>query len=170
MVDYMRVVLFGSFLFLSVGVSLGRVQTNIVQRLQERQLECITFPQFRDWCHGPDGEQREEKPVATKDPFGNSSLVPDRFSDVAQWTSSIKAQHPCFTTTAHDLGARKPQQVDMPVKWRGKQGEFTRDFEMNEPGKSTITVNNYRCTPTCTVPMAQYDTPFVRPKHIVVIE
>jgi hypothetical protein len=32
----------------------------------------------------------------------------------------------------------------MPVKWRGKEGTFTRDFEMNEPGKNTITVNNYR--------------------------
>ena len=59
-------------------------------------------------------------------------------------TSNIKVQHPCFTTTGHDLGCKKPQQVDMPVKWRGKEGVFTRDFEMNEPGKTTITVNNYR--------------------------
>jgi hypothetical protein len=58
----------------------------------------------------------------------------------------------------------------MTVKWRGNQGEFTRDFEMNESDKNTITVNNYRCTPTCTVPMTQYDTPFVRPKHVVVVD
>ena len=83
-------------------------------------------------------------PQGTKDPFGNSSIVPDRFANATSFTSNIKVQHPCFTTTAHDLGCKKPQQVDMPVKWRGKEGTFTRDFEMNEPGNSTMTVNNYR--------------------------
>ena len=42
------------------------------------------------------------------------------------------------------LHERLLTQVDMPLKWRGKEGVFTKDFEMNEPGKSTITVNNYR--------------------------
>ena len=119
-------------------------QANIVRNLQAGQMESITFAQFRDWCHGPEGEQKDDRPVATKDPFGNSSIVPDRFANCNQWTSNRKVQHPCFTTTAHELGYKAPKQVDMPVKWRGKEGTFTRDFEMNEPGKNTITVNNYR--------------------------
>lgn len=35
-------------------------QANIVQCLQEEQLESITFAQFRDWAHGPEGEQKDE--------------------------------------------------------------------------------------------------------------
>jgi len=44
-----------------------------------------------------------------------------RFSDATQFVANTKVQHPCFTTTSHDLGIKKPQQVDMPVKWRGKE-------------------------------------------------
>jgi len=95
-------------------------EANIVQCLQEEQLESITFAQFREWCHGPGGEQQDEREVGTKDPFGNSSIVPERFANASTFTSNIKVQHPCFTTTAHDLGCKRPQQVDMPVKWRGK--------------------------------------------------
>ncbi len=34
---------------------------------------------------------------------------------------NVKVQHPCFTTTAHEIGQKKPQAVDMPVKWGGKE-------------------------------------------------
>jgi len=34
-------------------------QANIVQCLQEEQLESITFAQFREWAHGPEGEQKD---------------------------------------------------------------------------------------------------------------
>lgn len=35
-------------------------QANIVRCLQEEQLESITFAQFRDWAHGPEGEQKDD--------------------------------------------------------------------------------------------------------------
>ena len=35
-------------------------QANIVQCLQEEQLESITFAQFREWAHGPEGEQKDD--------------------------------------------------------------------------------------------------------------
>ena len=119
-------------------------EANIVAQLQAGQVESINFAQFRDWCHGPDGEQKDDTPEVTVDPFGNKSSVPSRFENAGAWASNIKVQHPCYLTTAHELGGKRPQQVDMPNKWRGKAGVFTRDFEMNEPGKATITVNNYR--------------------------
>merc|ERR1719199_54741 len=119
-------------------------EANIVRNLQEGSLDAISFAQFREWCHGPEGEQKDGSAPVTLDPFGNKSVVPARFENANNWTSNIKVQHPCFTTTAHEIGCKRPQQVDMPLKWRGKEGVFTKDFEMNEPGKSTITVNNYR--------------------------
>ena len=100
------------------------------------------YEQFKEWSYGPDGPE-EEPPVVQKDPFGNSNIVPQRFANSDGFTHNSKVQHPCFTTTAHDIGIKKPQQVDMPVKWRGKEGTFTRDFEMQEPGKASISINNY---------------------------
>ena len=114
----------------------------IVGQLQQEELEEITFEQFKEWSQA--GREPEDDAVEEqKDPFGNSNIVPSRFSDATQFVANTKVQHPCFTTTAHDLGIKKPQQVDMPVKWRGKEGAFTLDFCMNEPGNTSITINKY---------------------------
>ena len=85
----------------------------------------------------------DDTPKDTKDPFGNSSLVPMRFRDAETFESKVKVQHPCYTTTGHDIGIKRPSQVDMPVKWRGKEGVFTTDFVMQEPGKMAVSINNY---------------------------
>eukprot|EP00283_Hemiselmis_rufescens_P009714 CAMPEP_0173419376 /NCGR_PEP_ID=MMETSP1357-20121228/1247_1 /TAXON_ID=77926 /ORGANISM="Hemiselmis rufescens, Strain PCC563" /LENGTH=185 /DNA_ID=CAMNT_0014382013 /DNA_START=30 /DNA_END=587 /DNA_ORIENTATION=- len=114
----------------------------IVQRLQDSEAEQITLEQFKDWSCGPDGFV-DEVEHDTKDPFGNSSLVPKRFVDAEVFRSNVKVQHPCYTTTGHDIGIKRPSQVDMPVKWRGKEGVFTTDFVMSEPGKMAVTINNY---------------------------
>ncbi len=92
----------------------------IVQKLQENEAERITFAQFKEWSAGPDA-QVEEEVEDKKDPFGNSSRVPDRFKDATAFHGKVKVQHPCYTTTAHDIGIKNPSQVDMPVKWRGKE-------------------------------------------------
>ena len=136
-------------------------EAHIVQNLQEENLEYITYSEFRQWSHGPSfGESHLQQEHL--DPFGSKKDMPERFVDAKKFLHGVKVQHPCFTTSAHDIGFKKPNQVDMPVKWRGKevslrtaplqirindhfvsQGDFTRDFEMKEPGKNAITVNNY---------------------------
>mmetsp|Transcript_34560 Transcript_34560/g.108343 ORF Transcript_34560/g.108343 Transcript_34560/m.108343 type:complete len:147 (-) Transcript_34560:493-933(-) len=117
-------------------------ETYIVEKLQEGQLEQINFEQFKEWSQGPNNAS-EQVIQGNVDPYGNNSVLPRRFADASLHKSNVKIQHPCFTTTAHDIGFKKPQQVDMPVKWRGKEGVFTREFEMREPGKTGITVNTY---------------------------
>ena len=146
-------------------------EAHIVQNLQEGNLEFISFGEFKNWSQGPSGNRSPEASSGGPDPFGSKGSLPERFSDVKNISHSVKIQHPCFTTSAHDVGMKRPNQVDMPVKWRGKevndkshpvsiyfnqknsqgflicilffQGDFTRDFEMKEPGKNTITVNNF---------------------------
>ena len=91
---------------------------------------------------GPEGPPPEQ-PELIRDPFGNTNYVPERFVGEQRVTHKAKAQHPCYTTSAHELGIKAPSQVDMPVKWRGKEGTFTRGYEMSEPGNTAVTVNNY---------------------------
>lgn len=114
----------------------------IVQNLQNDQLEEISFEQFKTWSCGPDDTVAHEEEVM-RDPFGNTNIVPNRFMDASSFVHNAKVQHPCFTTTSHEIGQKKPQQVDMPVKWGGKEGHFTQDFVMQEPGKASISINAY---------------------------
>ena len=37
------------------------------------------------------------------------------------------------------------QVVDMPLRWHGAAGHFTKEFEMNVPGAKAVEVNQYRC-------------------------
>ncbi len=37
------------------------------------------------------------------------------------------------------------QVVDMPLRWHGAAGHFTKEFEMNVPGAKSVEVNQYRC-------------------------
>jgi hypothetical protein len=37
------------------------------------------------------------------------------------------------------------QIVDMPLRWHGAAGHFTKEFEMNVPGAKSVEVNQYRC-------------------------
>lgn len=92
----------------------------MVQKLQENEAERISLAQFKEWSAGPDAKIEEEV-EDKKDPFGNSSRVPERFTDSTAFHGKVKVQHPCYTTTSHDIGIKKPSQVDMPVKWRGKE-------------------------------------------------
>ena len=95
-------------------------EAHIVQNLQEGNLEFITFSEFKKWSCGPSSEQAELQ-AAGIDPFGNKGGLPQRFEDAKSFVHSAKVQHPCFTTAAHDIGIKRPNQVDMPVKWRGKE-------------------------------------------------
>jgi hypothetical protein len=40
---------------------------------------------------------------------------------------------------------RFAQVVDMPLRWHGAAGHFTKEFEMNVPGAKAVEVNQYRC-------------------------
>jgi hypothetical protein len=92
-------------------------------------------------------------------------IVPGRFQQVVGFHDySVQQQHPCYTTSSRDLGKKKPQVinskfvcrcvyishtdaqvVDMPLRWHGAAGHFTKEFEMNVPGAKSVEVNQYRC-------------------------
>ena len=95
-------------------------EAHIVQNLQEGNLEFITYSEFKKWSSGPSSE-RSESQGPDIDPFGSKGGLPQRFTDAKSFVHGAKVQHPCFTTAAHDIGIKRPNQVDMPNKWRGKE-------------------------------------------------
>jgi hypothetical protein len=97
-------------------------EAHIVHNLQENNLEFITFSEFKMWSSGPLGQKSLPENRATViDPFGGMGGLPQRFVDAKSFVHGAKVQHPCFTTAAHDIGIKRPNQLDMPVKWRGKE-------------------------------------------------
>jgi hypothetical protein len=99
-------------------------EAHIVQNLQEGNLEFITYSEFKKWSSGPSSE-RSESQGHDIDPFGSKGGLPQRFADAKSFVHGAKVQHPCFTTAAHDIGIKRPNQVDMPNKWRGKEVCFS---------------------------------------------
>jgi len=89
------------------------------------------------------GEQRQQFELRSKE---DGHIVPGRFQQVVGFHDySVTSQHPCYTTSSRDLGKKKPQVVDMPLRWHGAAGHFTKEFEMNVPGAKAVEVNQYRC-------------------------
>ena len=95
-------------------------EAHIVHNLQQGNLEYITFQEFKTWSKGPSSQEANLQ-EAGLDPFGNQGGLPERFANAKKFVHNVKVQHPCFTTSSHDIGIKKPNQVDMPVKWRGKE-------------------------------------------------
>uniref|UniRef100_A0A383WMY4 Uncharacterized protein n=1 Tax=Tetradesmus obliquus TaxID=3088 RepID=A0A383WMY4_TETOB len=44
------------------------------------------------------------------------------------WELRQKKQHPCYTTSSNDYGAKHPTGFDMPLLWTGIHGKFTNTF------------------------------------------
>jgi len=95
--------------------------------------EFISFGEFKEWSI--DVPSNPEKKPTFVDPFGNTDILPDRFEDPSSMVHKSRSQHPCYTTSYNDLGARAPSDADMPTKWRGRDGVFTDTFVYDEPGK-----------------------------------
>ena len=51
-----------------------------------------------------------------------------RFRDVSTLRHTPRKQHPVYTTTANDIGLKKPTQLDMPDVYAGSAGGFTKTF------------------------------------------
>lgn len=53
---------------------------------------------------------------------------PCRFEHPEAWELRQKKQHPCYTTSSNDYGAKHPTGFDMPLLWTGIHGKFTNTF------------------------------------------
>jgi hypothetical protein len=51
-----------------------------------------------------------------------------RFEHPEVWDMRPKKQHPCYTTSSNDYGAKPPTGFDMPLVWTGIHGKFTNTF------------------------------------------
>ena len=62
--------------------------------------------------------------VASKGP----RPIPVRFKNAEGWKHQPLKQHAVFQTSNNVYGAKKPSQQEMPLKWNGIRGEFTKTF------------------------------------------
>ncbi|KAG9393096.1 protein of unknown function (DUF4490) [Carpediemonas membranifera] len=51
--------------------------------------------------------------------------LPERFRDPSKFKSFAKKQHPLYTTTSSQIGARVPSAHELPTSFYGKSGRFT---------------------------------------------
>eukprot|EP00879_Flechtneria_rotunda_P021307 GHRR01022453.1.p2 GENE.GHRR01022453.1~~GHRR01022453.1.p2 ORF type:complete len:109 (-),score=25.29 GHRR01022453.1:684-1010(-) len=51
-----------------------------------------------------------------------------RFESPDRWDLKAKKQHPCYSTSSNDYGAKRPTAFDMPLVWTGIEGKFTDTF------------------------------------------
>lgn len=54
--------------------------------------------------------------------------IPARFKNAQGWKHQPLKQHAVFQTSNNVYGAKKPSQQEMPLKWNGIRGEFTKTF------------------------------------------
>eukprot|EP00879_Flechtneria_rotunda_P028709 GHRR01030923.1.p1 GENE.GHRR01030923.1~~GHRR01030923.1.p1 ORF type:complete len:297 (+),score=124.10 GHRR01030923.1:951-1841(+) len=80
------------------------------------------FAQFYDkWQEQMTNEAQQ---ATTKD----YTILPARFESPDRWDLKAKKQHPCYSTSSNDYGAKRPTAFDMPLVWTGIEGKFTDTF------------------------------------------
>ncbi|WIA30506.1 hypothetical protein OEZ86_000590 [Tetradesmus obliquus] len=67
---------------------------------------------------------KELQRIATREVRQRSQL----FKHPEAWELREKKQHPCYTTSSNDYGAKHPTGFDMPLLWTGIHGKFTNTF------------------------------------------
>jgi hypothetical protein len=51
-------------------------------------------------------------------PFEKSyKQLPGRFRDTASFAFQPRREHPCYSTSAAEIGARRPSALEMPLLW-----------------------------------------------------
>ncbi|KAF5826518.1 hypothetical protein DUNSADRAFT_2830 [Dunaliella salina] len=60
--------------------------------------------------------------------YGVRDELPLRFRDPSTLRHKPKIQHPVFTTTANEIGLRKPDVTNLPDVYAGSAGGFTKTF------------------------------------------
>ena len=55
--------------------------------------------------------------------------IPERFKDAHSWKQQPKPQHAVFQTSNNMYGKKAPSQQEMPMKWYGIRGNFTKTFQ-----------------------------------------
>jgi Domain of unknown function (DUF4490) len=62
-----------------------------------------------------------------------------RFQQPEAWSSlARRKQHPCYTTSASDIGAKAPTNFDMPLVWAGVHGAFSASAHGGPGLRSTL--------------------------------
>ena len=113
---------------------------HVLERAAQQEGRC-TWQEFASWSKGNSVVEPEVERRAKEE----GHIMPGRFTNHENFHDyGVKEQHPCYLTTAHDFGRKRPQIVDMPVRWHGAAGQFTKDFEMRVPGGQSVSINNFR--------------------------
>mmetsp|Transcript_24614 Transcript_24614/g.62309 ORF Transcript_24614/g.62309 Transcript_24614/m.62309 type:complete len:235 (-) Transcript_24614:246-950(-) len=118
---------------------LGLTKDYSIEQFDEDKSGAITFEEFYEWfMETRDRIAREKNEEANKSLYGQSGYaedveraqerLPERFKDAESFQIKKKEQHPLYETSNNSYGGKAPTGMDLPLRWHGREGDFTKTF------------------------------------------
>ncbi|GKT24663.1 Uncharacterised protein family UPF0691 like protein [Aduncisulcus paluster] len=72
-------------------------------------------------------EEKPSAPSTVKEETTSVRELPARFADASHFKGyASKREHICYRTSSSTYGSIAPAPIDLPNRWHGKRGEFSR--------------------------------------------
>ncbi|KIZ03195.1 hypothetical protein MNEG_4765 [Monoraphidium neglectum] len=114
-------------------------------RLPSGGSGCEPYGGFRSvFAHWVGGYQASLESSAANPLVKNYKHLPSRFLDATCFAHKARREHPCYSTSSAEYGAKKPTGLDMPLSWAGVHGRFTNTFCGGPAISPTMKTHNIR--------------------------